>query len=307
MIRAAVLAFALATGACASAPPPLEGGRVIASAGGDIYTRSWGDPARPAVLMIHGTTSHLEEFEVSLGPQLADDFHLVAYDRPGMGRSTHRPAGAASLALQAQAAADVIRAENLQRPVIVGHSYGAAVALRVALDHPELVSGVVLLAPATHPWDGSAPGFYKLQAAPVIGDVATMLAWPFTAPVARRSLASRAFAPQPMPKDYFDAADVRLALRPAAVRASSADFVSLVEELKNQAPRYAQLDLPVSIIAGEDDRIIPFKRLIDRDKPAFANAHVALLPGVGHMPQHARPDLVEQEINWAFASARAGR
>lgn len=272
--------------------------------GGDIYVKDWGKQDGPALLFIHGTTAHLGEFDVSLSATLADQYHMIAYDRPGMGRSTHRPAGSQTLAVQAETAADVIRAHaGGKKVIVVGHSYGGAVALRVAMDHPELVQGLVLLAPASHPWGGGAPGFYRIQAAPVIGEILTTLSWPISGGAARQSLKSRAFAPQPVPEGYFEKAEVKLALRPAAVRASAADFAALPAELEAQAPRYNELKLPIAIIAGEEDHIAPIARMVEKDRPAFANAKVTLLPGVGHMPQHAKPDLVESDIAWVLREA----
>src|SRR5262249_3693308 len=151
--------------------------------------RDWGDAAGPAVLMIHGTTSHLVDFDVALGKQLGGKYRLLAYDRPGMGRSTKRPSDAAKLHVQAETAADVDGADDPGGPVVViGHSYGGAVALRLALDHPELVSGLVLLAPASHPWGANAPFFYSVEATPIVGEIVTTLAWPFSSAAAKGSL-----------------------------------------------------------------------------------------------------------------------
>ena len=275
------------------------------TAGGDIYVKEWGNPAGKPVLMIHGTTSSLDEFVVSLGPTLSPDYRLIAYDRPGMGRSTHRPGDAAKLTLQAQTAADIIAALKLDHPVVIGHSYGGAVALRLALDHPQDIAGLVLLSPASHPWGGGAPFFYTLQATPVVGDIATTVTWPFSKGIAENSLRTRVFAPQPMPAGYFEKAEVKLALRPAAVRASSQDFAALPPQLEEQVKRYGELKMPIAIIAGKDDHIIPaglFEKA-ETSERAFANQHFTLLPGVGHAPQHARPDLVKSEIGWVFSQA----
>ncbi|MEP7210478.1 MAG: alpha/beta hydrolase [Alphaproteobacteria bacterium] len=303
MIRALVaLVLALPLVACASAPPPLSGGKVIATRGGDTYVRDWGDTAGPAVLMIHGTTSHLVDFDVALGKELGGKYRLLAYDRPGMGRSTKRPNDAAQLAVQADTAADVIRAEHPDGPVVVvGHSYGGAVALRLALDHPELVSGLVLLAPASHPWGGSAPFFYTLESTPVLGEILTTLAWPFSGAVARGSLKDRAFAPLPVPPGYFEQAEVKLALRPHALRATAADFSALPKQMEAQAARYGELTMPIVTIQGEDDRVVPV-RLI-RAKSAFSHGKVVFVPGAGHMVQHAAPEIVDREIGWVLEEA----
>ncbi|MBI1359365.1 MAG: alpha/beta fold hydrolase [Alphaproteobacteria bacterium] len=302
MVRLLVAALALLAAGCASAPPPLTGGGFVQTRGGDIYVRDWGDASGPPVLLIHGTTSQLEDWDVALGTEFTSKYRLIAYDRPGMGRSTHRPADAAKLAVQGDTAADVIRAEHPGgKVVVVGHSYGGAVALRLALDHPDLVAGLVLLAPASHPWGGGAPFFYKLESAPVIGEIVTTLAWPFSGPAARASLKNRTFAPRPVPPGYFEKADVKLALRPAALRATAADFVALPKELEAQAKRYGELTMPIEVIQGEADRIVPV-RLV-RQKSAFSHGRVVFVPGAGHMVQHAAQPQIDEAIGWVLSEA----
>lgn len=286
-----------------SAPHPLDGGRFVSTVGGDVYVREWGNKSGPAVVMIHGTTSHLQEFEVSLGPTLESKYHLVAYDRPGMGRSQLRTANADRLDIQAGTTADVIAQLGLDKPVVIGHSYGGAVALRLALDHPDKVSGLVLLAPASHPWGGGAPFFFDILAAPVSGEIVTHLTWPFSKTAAMNSFVTRVFKPEKMPEGYYEKAEVKLAMRPHAVKNSSKDFVKLPKELEKQAPRYGELKMPIAIIAGKNDQIVP----VDLEKKggsAFAVTKLDVLPGVGHMPQHARPDLVEEDIRWVLEKAR---
>ena len=252
--------------------------------------------------MIHGTTSHLVDFDVALGKQLGGKYRLLAYDRPGMGRSTKRPGDAAKLDVQAETAADVIRAEHPDGPVVViGHSYGGAVALRLALDHPELVSGLVLLAPASHPWGASAPFFYKVESTPVVGQIVTTLAWPFSSGAARDSLKNRAFAPRPVPEGYFEQAEVKLALRPHALRATAADFSALPKQLEAQVLRYGELKMPIVTIQGEDDHVVPV-RLI-RAKSSFSHGKLVFVPGAGHMVQHAAPEIIDREIGWVLQEA----
>ena len=304
-IAALLLALPLAIAGCVAAPSPLFGGKVLATRGGDTYVRDWGLTSGPTLLLIHGATSHLVDFDVALGPQLSGAYRLIAYDRPGMGRSTNRPDDGAKLSVQAETAADVIRAEHPNGPIVViGHSYGGAVALRLALDHPELVSGLVLLAPASHPWGGRAPFFYALEAAPVAGEIVTTLFWPFSGAVAKASLKSRAFAPRSPPDGYFEKAEVKLALRPAALRASAADFNALPGELEAQALRYGELTMPIVTIEGEIDQVVPVALI--KAKSSFSHGKVVIVPGAGHMVQHAAPEIVAREIGWVLEEAARG-
>src|SRR5262249_49796720 len=137
----------------------------------------------PAVLLIHGANANLLEVLPPLSA-LAADHRLIALDRPGYGHS-QRPPNAEKLAVQARLATRVLEACNVKSAVVLGHSLGAAVALRVALDRPELVRGLVLAAPACHPYPGENAWWARLAATPIIGWLFAHTIVPFVAPFAR--------------------------------------------------------------------------------------------------------------------------
>lgn len=302
-LRGAALAAAGLLAACVGARdlPPAPG-RMIAAGGIDVHVRHWGPEAGsgdgPDVLLIHGASSNMGEFEASLVPLLSQTYSLTAYDRPGMGRTADRPQGADTLAVQAGIAAAVAEAEGLDRPVVVAHSYGGAVALRLALDRPELISGLVLLGPVSHPWPGGVAWHYHAAANPLTGPVFNNLVVQALGESPARSGLEGAFAPRPVPEGYFEAARVGLALLPRALRANAEDVLALEGEVTAQAPRYGRIALPVAILAGDQDGVVStdiHARALDREIPT---TRLTVLEGVGHMPQHARPDLVEEMIGW---------
>src|SRR5260370_6189741 len=123
--------------------------------------------------MIHGLGGQLGNFTYSLVDRLAGEFRVVAVDRPGSGYSTRSAAAPAGLRAQAKTLAKVIRALNLGRPVIVGHSLGGAVALALALDHSDCVGGLALIAPLTQVTRTPPPGFRGLAiASPLVRRIA---------------------------------------------------------------------------------------------------------------------------------------
>lgn len=299
------LALLALLAACAGAPAPH---RLVEADGIMANVRSWtgAAPGAPDVLLIHGASSHSGEFEASLARALGADFRLTAYDRPGMGRTSDRRAAHRTLAAQAQTAAAIIVAENLSRPVLVGHSYGGAVALRVALDRPDLISGLVLLAPVTHPWDGGVSWHYHVSANPLIGPVFNRLIVPLAGRRAVQRGLESAFAPRPVPDDYYEAAEIGLVLLPRALRANGEDMVALNGELAAQAPRYGGIALPVAVLTGAGDRVASpgiHSRALARAVP---HARLSLPEDAGHMPQHAYPEIVARDIGWVLDQA-AGR
>ncbi len=107
-----------------------------------LAVREW--PGRgPSILLLHGLASSSHIWDL-VAPRLAPRFRVVAYDQRGHGRSGKPSSGYRFDRLIADAAA-VIRTLELGRPVVGGHSWGANVALQLAVDGAELVSGDVLV------------------------------------------------------------------------------------------------------------------------------------------------------------------
>src|SRR5262245_21622381 len=136
-------------------------GRFIAIGGERMHYVDTGG-AGPAIVMIHGLAGNLLHFDYALAGRLAGEFRLILVDRPGSGHSTRAAGANASLTAQADAIAKLIGALGLTRPLVVGHSLGGAVALALALDHPDCVGGLALIAPLTHAQEEVSPVFRTL-------------------------------------------------------------------------------------------------------------------------------------------------
>src|SRR6056297_341128 len=126
----------------ALAAPRREGW--LYSAGCPIHYFSWGNPANPGVLLLHGFLAHARCFAF-IAPFLAKDYHVVAFDMSGMGDSGVREAYPD--ALRAAEVADVARATGLfehpVKPIVIAHSYGGHVALTAMQEHPDLFGGLI--------------------------------------------------------------------------------------------------------------------------------------------------------------------
>ena len=126
--------------------PPL--GRFVEVDGGRIHYLEQG--SGPTLLLIHGLGGQMRNFTHSLLERLKGDYRLIIVDRPGSGYSTRPPGASATIRAQADTVARFMDALRLERPLVVGHSLGGAIALSLALNHPEKVGGLALLAPLTH-------------------------------------------------------------------------------------------------------------------------------------------------------------
>lgn len=280
-------------------------GKVVEVAGHDVHVLTAGE-AGPPVLAIHGASANAREFTWSLAPRLARDHRVLMPDRPGHGHSA-RPPDAASLGVQARQMAGALDALAPETPaVIVGHSYGGAVALRVALDYPERVRGVVLLAPVTHDWGGGGEAWYnRVAGLPLIGPIFSQAA-PLAGPAAVESGVDNVFDPDTAPDGYLENSAINLLFRPSAFRANARDMTRLRAELMAQQDRYGEIEVPVVIFSGARDRIISPRLHAGRLQHVGANFKLVKLPDQGHMPHHGEGEAVANAIR-DLARARDAR
>ena len=267
-------------------------GRIISADDARLHLREAGPQGAPRMLLIHGASSNLRELWGPLADEFSPLHRVIAYDRPGMGHSTRPKRNGETLAVHARMAARVLETTGNGPAIVVGHSLGAAVSLRLALDHPHLVSGLVLIAPASHPYPGQPAWWARLSSTPVLGDLFCGLVIPWLAPMMASASIANNFWPAPVPVRYFDDAGVGLIFRPLAFRSSAQDVVATRREFAAQSPRYAELFTPTIVIPAEKDKIVSPKRharALAADLPA---AELVIAPDTGHMPHRLRTDLV---------------
>ncbi len=283
---------------------PASGKRVVVD-GHDVHYVESGEG--PAILMLHGLGGHLHHMRRPLMEQFGDDYRLIAIDRPGSGYS-RRAKGDGRLSQQADFVARLIDAMQLDRPLIVGHSLGGAIALATALRHPGKVSGLALISPLTHHYSQVPPEFSPLYIPnPVLRRlIAHTVAVPMAMRNASRTLAF-IFGPQKPPADFAVAGGAMAGMRPSHVYATSTDVVALRHDLEEFEKRYDEIDIPTGILFGDKDRVLDYRRhgLSMRDK--IRNLDLEIAEGVGHMPQYAVTQQVVAFIRRIAAQAFAGK
>ncbi len=104
-----------------------------------LHYRDWGGSGK-SVILLHGLASTCHIWDL-VAPQLAEDFAVIAVDQRGHGLSD-KPESGYDFASVAKDLRGVIAARNLERPVIVGHSWGADVALEFSVAYPEVAGGI---------------------------------------------------------------------------------------------------------------------------------------------------------------------
>ncbi|MEJ2029905.1 MAG: alpha/beta fold hydrolase [Maritimibacter sp.] len=106
----------------------------------------------PDLVLIHGSNGNSRDFTLTLAPALADRYRIFIVDRPGLGWSDMHPDGS-SLVTQARLIQGAVDQLGARTPIVLGQSYGGAVALSWAATLPGTLSAVVAVSAATHPWN----------------------------------------------------------------------------------------------------------------------------------------------------------
>lgn len=258
----------------------------------------------PVVLMIHGASANAQEFTETLSPRLSDTHRILMADRPGHGYSV-RPKKGSTLEVQAAQMAGVLEAlAPGEKAIVVGHSFGGGVALRLALDRPDLVAGLVLAAPVSHDWGTDAHAWYSSAAAnPIYGGAFAQLV-PAVGPRQARSGISGVFSPEPAPEGYFDTSAIPLLFRPSHFRANARDVLNLRSELAAQQGRYGELAMPIAIYSGLQDSVIKPELHVGKLVAQVPQLERIDYPNGGHMPHHGHGAEIADKVR-EFSSALA--
>ena len=237
----------------------------------------------PAILMIHGLAGTLWNFTYDVVDRLSDRARVVALDRPGSGYSTRPRGTSASLPSQAAAIARLIEHLALERPLVVGHSLGGALALALAMDHPHLVRGLALIAPLTQPSSGPPPAFRQIyiRSSFVRGLVAHTIGIPLAKRTAPQTIAA-IFAPEAAPDDFAIRGGAYLGLRPSQFYHASEDVIAATDDMPAIARRYGEIALPVRVLFGRGDRVLDHRTHGEHLREQIAHAELTLTDG-GHM------------------------
>jgi pimeloyl-ACP methyl ester carboxylesterase len=285
------------------AVPPV--GKFATIDGNRIHYVEQGE-GRP-ILFIHGLGGTLHHFLYPVLRNFGPGYRLIALDRAGSGWSTRTDGSDGRLIDQAKAIHRFIETLKLEKPLLVGHSLGGAVALQTALDYPGDVSGLALISPLTHFGGGIPEGFRDLWIPSPWKR--RLIAWTVSAPRAIRNapaVLDFVFGPQQPPADYAVAGGAMIGLRPSHFFATSTDFVSSGRDLRRLQARYGDLQVPVGILFGDADRVLDCEQQGLAMEGKVKGLDLEIVAGIGHMAQFALPErtvaLIRRIAARAFAA-----
>ena len=251
-----------------------------------------GDATAPPLVMLHGNGALIQDFTISgLVDAAAEKFRVICFDRPGFGHST-RPRGRIwTPTHQADLVLAALTKLGVTRPLILGHSWGALVALAMSLRGTEKVRGLVLVSGYYFPtW---RPEVLVASAAgiPIFGDILRYTISPLISWLILPSLFRKIFSPNPVPEVVQGEYPTSLLIRPSQLRAASEEAGFMVPAAAMLAQSYSVIDCPVAILAGRDDTIVESEQAI-RLQQQLRHATVERIPQSGHMLHYFEGDQI---------------
>jgi pimeloyl-ACP methyl ester carboxylesterase len=250
----------------------------------------------PPIVFIHGASKSLYDPMLSFREKLEGRAELLFVDRPGHGRSD---SGGSENILpdgQADAIARLMEKRGIHKAIIVGHSFGGAIAASFAVRHPDKVVGLVFLSPAVYPWPGGVAWYYQAARAPITGSLLSAIVAPALGLLAINQATKEVFAPNSPPPDYIEKARILQALKPAAFRHNAQEIAALSNWAKTASLRYHEIKAPTVIITGDADKIVSPDVHARHLARGIKGAELLVVHNLGHKSDYIASDLATTAI-----------
>ncbi len=266
--------------------------------GQPIYYQALGDEEGPCVVLVHGHAPEgSETWTRNTSALVRSGLRVISVDLRGYGRSQRSDEQVYSVRQQADLLASVLNNLQVSDAIVIGHDLGSAVALQMALDQPQFVGRLVLIAPRLERQED--PLWEWALKIPYVRRAALWARWgggPLLG-LERKS----AFADQTqVTNDYLRSvrAYTHIEGSIAAVEAmvlTPADS-DLPEALEG-------LDVPVLVLLGSDDRVVTGEQ-VDAWVGRMPAADVETISDAGHYPHYEQSGVVNQRLLVLAAEAR---
>jgi pimeloyl-ACP methyl ester carboxylesterase len=261
------------------------------------------------LVLLHGNGSMIQDFESSgLIAMASTKYRVIAFDRPGFGHSS-RPRGRMwTPQAQADLVHEALQRMGINRAIVLGHSWGASVATALAVKHPQAVSGLVLASGYYFPTVRADVVMLSGPAVPIVGDILSHTLAPLISRAAWPLLMRKIFGPAPVP-EKFKGFPKAMAVRPSQIRASAVETAFMIPNAIVERQEYQALKMPVAIIAGQEDRLIPIDEQSARLHAEIAQSSLHRIAGAGHMVHQTAPAAVMsaiEQVDGALHLSRPG-
>jgi pimeloyl-ACP methyl ester carboxylesterase len=251
----------------------------------------------PTLVLIHGNGVTAEDYVLSgLFERLAQNYRVIAIDRPGFGyseRPRNRPWTADH---QAQLVLAALTKLNVDKAVLVAHSWGTLVALQATLGAPDRIQGLVLMSGYFWPTPRFDVPLLSGPAIPGLGDVMRFTVSPLLGRLMTPVVMKQIFSPATVPPLFKERFAADMSLRPSQLRATAADTAMMPLEAARLAPRLKEVTVPVLVMSGDGDKIVSFEHQSQRLARELLGGEIQVIHGAGHMIHHTAPQDVAAGI-----------
>lgn len=258
------------------------------------------------LMLLHGMGSLSADFATSVLGALAQEHRVIAFDRPGYGHSARPGRMIWTPERQARLIHMAATRIGIERPIVLGHSWGALVALAYALRYPEQTAAIVLLGGCFFPIERPELVLARLLNLPLLGTLLRHTLAPFLSRlVTPRLLRDVVFGPGAVPERFRRGFPLELGYRPRQLRALAEEAAMLRLATAALSHRYGEVAVPTVIVSGEDDRLVPAREHALRLHRAVPHSAIRLLPRIGHMVHHNGPAAVRDAVALARQEVEA--
>ena len=249
------------------------------------------------LVLLHGNGSMIQDFESSgLIDLAAKNYRVIVFDRPGFGHSDRPRNVVWTPAAQAELINSALERLGVSHAIVLGHSWGASVAVALALTDPNLVQGLVLASGYYYPTLRPDVVAVSAPALPLVGDVLRYTISPIVSRVVWPLMMAKIFGPRSMPKK-FEGFPKEMALRPSQIRASAAESALMIPDAFHYRDEYANLKMPLVIVAGDEDRLIDIDAQSARLHSDVPQSSFHRVLGAGHMIHQTATGVVMSAID----------
>ncbi len=261
--------------------------RFVAAAGLTFHVQVMG--AGPPILLLHGTGAATHSWR-DLAPLLAARFTVIAPDLPGHGFSGLPPSAQMSPAGVARLVAALLRVLRVAPRLVVGHSAGAAVAAQMVLDRRIAPLAMMSLNGALLPLPGNSSRLFPLAAKLLAG--APVLPWLGAGWASQPDRVAKLLAGT---GSRIDAAGLRFYGRVFARPGHVSGTLRLMANWDLASLNLGKLDLPVTLVAGETDGMVPPDCAVTA-AALLPHPRVVRLPRLGHLAHEEAPAVIARLI-----------
>jgi pimeloyl-ACP methyl ester carboxylesterase len=249
------------------------------------------------VVLLHSQPANERQFDL-LKNKLKENYRVISIDRPGMGYSEGPKINSSErLFLQAEIISKLLDEIIDEKPIVVGHSYGGALALSLALYEEKNIKKLILVNTVSHPWKGDGVWLpFKIITNPLIGKIFSQTyAMIYGKSVIDRSADDNFPDNKPTP-GFVNRVGAELTLRPASLESYALDAINLKSSLSKQYKKYKNLSIPLTILAGIGDRVTPNKTHSFQLHKNIKHSKLIELSNVEHSIPELNPMKIIEEI-----------